>query len=312
MIERLFKIWYLLSLHRSFWRYWRDFDNNTAGYIFICSHPRSDGEVRKTTERSTSVGHYTGDFAEMIPVAIRKLCISWCDPNVRFLLGPLSVEDLEVNGLGPHEWFSSLEELVLDIPLPQDIIPKLVKAISAIPVLKVFRIVSCTSEDGSSMMKNLDVQWFSTFSLNLGQSTCCFQYTINECDNWEYRESNPKASRKCDKVGHYTMSLLPFSTQGKELSILYPATYFIILLPSLESTLLPLPKKCFGKFQLNPMVTQDTYDFLKANTAPQFRECTPQIPIERKLRASHYHIQRRVHYEKCYIIYEKYATAKYL
>ncbi|KAK0219297.1 hypothetical protein EDD85DRAFT_961257 [Armillaria nabsnona] len=102
------------------------------------------------------------DFADMVPITIRKLCISRCRSNVRFLLGPLNVEDLEVHGPDPdgdclpigitlrrltdvyigkmkrlclidtyqeaecrellhlmHAWerpFSSLEELVLDIP----------------------------------------------------------------------------------------------------------------------------------------------------------------------------------------------------
>ncbi|KAK0462250.1 uncharacterized protein EV420DRAFT_1180033 [Desarmillaria tabescens] len=139
------------------------------------------------------------DFSEMMPITIRKLCISRCDPNVRFLLGPLSVEELEVHGLGMDgecmcigvtlrrltdahlntlkriclvnicrdagcrdvlhlmrvletrsDSFSSLKGLVLDFPLPEDIIPKLIKAMSAFPVLKVFRIVSCTFEDGGA------------------------------------------------------------------------------------------------------------------------------------------------------------------
>ncbi len=39
------------------------------------------------------------DFAEMI-IAIRDLRISRCHSNIRFLLGPLNVEDLEVHGPG--------------------------------------------------------------------------------------------------------------------------------------------------------------------------------------------------------------------
>ncbi len=40
------------------------------------------------------------DFSEMIPIAIRDLRISRCHSNIHFLLGPLTVEDLEVRGQG--------------------------------------------------------------------------------------------------------------------------------------------------------------------------------------------------------------------
>ncbi|PBK95036.1 hypothetical protein ARMGADRAFT_1077798 [Armillaria gallica] len=38
------------------------------------------------------------DFTDMVPVTLRDLCISRCHPNLRFLLGPLNVEELEVHG----------------------------------------------------------------------------------------------------------------------------------------------------------------------------------------------------------------------
>ncbi|KAK0187500.1 hypothetical protein F5146DRAFT_1123257, partial [Armillaria mellea] len=38
------------------------------------------------------------DFSEMMPITIQKLLISRSHPNVRFLLGPLSVEELVVHG----------------------------------------------------------------------------------------------------------------------------------------------------------------------------------------------------------------------
>ncbi len=40
------------------------------------------------------------DFADMVPIAIRDLRISRCHSNLRFLLGPLNVEGLEVHGPG--------------------------------------------------------------------------------------------------------------------------------------------------------------------------------------------------------------------
>ncbi len=40
------------------------------------------------------------DFSEMIPIIIRDLRISRCHSNMHFLLGPLTVEDLEVHGPG--------------------------------------------------------------------------------------------------------------------------------------------------------------------------------------------------------------------
>ncbi|PBK81031.1 hypothetical protein ARMGADRAFT_1146753 [Armillaria gallica] len=41
------------------------------------------------------------DFADMVPITIRKLCIARCRSNVRFLLVPLNVEDLRVHGPDP-------------------------------------------------------------------------------------------------------------------------------------------------------------------------------------------------------------------
>ncbi|SJL17923.1 uncharacterized protein ARMOST_21493 [Armillaria ostoyae] len=113
------------------------------------------------------------DFADMVPIAIRKLCISRCHSNLRFLLGPLTVEDLE----RPHAHlgimkrlclvdtcrdagcrgflhltralehpFLSLEELVLDIPLSQDLHQKLLSLMPAILTLKESHIVSRSNE----------------------------------------------------------------------------------------------------------------------------------------------------------------------
>ncbi|PBK95023.1 hypothetical protein ARMGADRAFT_1077788 [Armillaria gallica] len=113
------------------------------------------------------------DFAEMVPITIQKLFISRCHSNLFFLLGRLTVEDLEVHGpdldgecmpigitlrrltdahLGKLKRlclidtcrdagcrdllhlaralkhpFLSLEELVLDIPLSQDMDQKLIQ-----------------------------------------------------------------------------------------------------------------------------------------------------------------------------------------
>ncbi|KAK0219295.1 hypothetical protein EDD85DRAFT_865892 [Armillaria nabsnona] len=128
------------------------------------------------------------DFSEIIPIAIRDLRISRCHSNIRFLLGPLTVEDLEVHGPGLdgecmpigvtlrrltdadlgqlkrlclvdtcrdagcrdllhltralERPSPSLKELVLDIPLPQDMRQKLLQLIPAFPVLTTSRIVS--------------------------------------------------------------------------------------------------------------------------------------------------------------------------
>ncbi|PBK95030.1 hypothetical protein ARMGADRAFT_1028466 [Armillaria gallica] len=78
------------------------------------------------------------DFSEMIPIAIRDLRISTCHSNMRFLLGPLQVEDLEVHGA--ERPLTSLKELVLDIPLSQDMHQKLLELIPAFPMLKESRI----------------------------------------------------------------------------------------------------------------------------------------------------------------------------
>ncbi|PBK95033.1 hypothetical protein ARMGADRAFT_1077796 [Armillaria gallica] len=128
------------------------------------------------------------DFSEMIPIAIRDLRISSCHSNIRFLLGPLQVEDLEVHGAGPDDEcmpvgvtlrrltdtdlgklkrlclvdtcrdtgcrdllhlmralerpLLSLKDLVLDIPLSEDVHQKLLELIPAFPMLKESRIVS--------------------------------------------------------------------------------------------------------------------------------------------------------------------------
>ncbi|SJL17947.1 uncharacterized protein ARMOST_21518 [Armillaria ostoyae] len=132
------------------------------------------------------------DFSKMIPIVIRDLRISRCHSNLRFLLGPLTVDDLEVHGpdldgecmpigitlrrltdghLGKFKRLclvdtcrytgcrdllhlacalerssSSLEELILDILLSQDMHQKLIQLISAFPVLQNSRIVSTVNE----------------------------------------------------------------------------------------------------------------------------------------------------------------------
>lgn len=43
------------------------------------------------------------DFAGMAPMSIRRLSISRCHSNIRFILGPLAVEELEVYGPGLDE-----------------------------------------------------------------------------------------------------------------------------------------------------------------------------------------------------------------
>ncbi|KAK0431450.1 hypothetical protein EV421DRAFT_169149 [Armillaria borealis] len=128
------------------------------------------------------------DFADMVPITIRDLRISRCHLSLRFLLGPLTVENLEVHGpgldgecmpigvtlrrltdahlgklkklclvdtcldAGCHDVlhltralerrFLSLEELILELPLPQDTHQKLLQLIPAFPVLKSSHIVS--------------------------------------------------------------------------------------------------------------------------------------------------------------------------
>ncbi|KAK0435778.1 hypothetical protein EV421DRAFT_1834529 [Armillaria borealis] len=47
------------------------------------------------------------DFSEMMSITIRKLFISQSHPNVRFLLGPLNVEELVVHGPGLDEGYVS-------------------------------------------------------------------------------------------------------------------------------------------------------------------------------------------------------------
>ncbi|KAK0431464.1 hypothetical protein EV421DRAFT_169886 [Armillaria borealis] len=137
------------------------------------------------------------DFADMVPITIRKLCISRCHSSMRFMLGPLTVEDLEVHGpdidgdcmsIGVtlrrlteahlrqmkrlclvytcrdagcrdavhlasalERPFSSLEELVLDIPLSQDTHQKFLQLIPTFPMLKESCIVSRVNETSLSM-----------------------------------------------------------------------------------------------------------------------------------------------------------------
>lgn len=132
------------------------------------------------------------DFANMVPITIRDLHISRCQSNLRFLLGPLTVENLEVHGpdmdgdcmhvgitlrrltdvhlskmkrlclvdicrdAGCRDLlhlaralerpFPLLEELILDIPLSQDMHRKLSDLIPAFPVLTSSRIISRTNE----------------------------------------------------------------------------------------------------------------------------------------------------------------------
>ncbi|KAK0221312.1 hypothetical protein IW262DRAFT_1493166 [Armillaria fumosa] len=139
------------------------------------------------------------DLSEMMTIRIRKLFISRSHPNVRFLLGPLSVEELVVHGPGMDDEcmhvgvtlrrltdahlghlrrlclvntcrdverkdimhltrvlevsrarFSSLEELIVDIPLSQDTLQKLLRMIPAFPALNKVRIVSWTNETSPS------------------------------------------------------------------------------------------------------------------------------------------------------------------
>ncbi|KAK0207502.1 hypothetical protein IW262DRAFT_534962 [Armillaria fumosa] len=131
------------------------------------------------------------DFADMTSITLRDLRMSRYHLNLRFLLGPLTAEDLEVHGpdldgecmpigitlrrftdthLGkmkrlrlvdtcrdvgcrflhltrPLERpFLSLEELILDLPLSQDMHHKLLQLIPAFPVLKDSHIVSRVNE----------------------------------------------------------------------------------------------------------------------------------------------------------------------
>ncbi|KAK0184121.1 hypothetical protein F5146DRAFT_324803 [Armillaria mellea] len=137
------------------------------------------------------------DFANMVPITILDLHISRCHSNLRFLLGPLTVENLEVHG-PDLDWdcmhigitlrrltdahlskmkrlclvntcgdagcrdlvhlaralerlFSLLEELVLDIPLSQDMHRKLSELIPAFPVLTSPHIISRANETLLSM-----------------------------------------------------------------------------------------------------------------------------------------------------------------
>ncbi|KAK0467521.1 hypothetical protein IW261DRAFT_1612989 [Armillaria novae-zelandiae] len=133
------------------------------------------------------------DFLDMAGISIRDLHISRCHANVRFLLGPFTVRNLEVRGLGLdgecmrigvtlrrltdahlsqlrrlslvgtcchggcrdllhmvrafESPFSSLEELVLDIPLSNNIHRKLMQLLPAFPVLKNCRVFSRNNED---------------------------------------------------------------------------------------------------------------------------------------------------------------------
>ncbi|PBK95021.1 hypothetical protein ARMGADRAFT_1077786 [Armillaria gallica] len=122
------------------------------------------------------------DFADIVPIVILELHISRCHSNLRFLLGRLTVEDLEVHGpdlcirrsmhigltlrrltdahfcklkrlplvdtcrdagyrdllhlaRALERSFSSLEELVLDIPVSQDTHQKILQFVPAFPVL---------------------------------------------------------------------------------------------------------------------------------------------------------------------------------
>lgn len=119
------------------------------------------------------------DFAGMASMAIRRLSISRCHSNIRFFLGPLAVEELEVHGSGLdggcmhvgvtlrrltdgnlkklyvidtcrdsgcrdvvhltralETRLASLEVLVLDIPLSQGTLEKLLGVVSLYPALE--------------------------------------------------------------------------------------------------------------------------------------------------------------------------------
>ncbi|SJL15327.1 uncharacterized protein ARMOST_18820 [Armillaria ostoyae] len=132
------------------------------------------------------------DFSEMMSITIRKLFISRSHPNVRFLLGPLNVEELVVHGPGLDDEcmrigvtlrrltdahlgklrrlclvntcrdagcrdvlhlthvlearLSSIEDLVLDIPLSRNTHQNLLRVTPAFPALKNSRIISRTNE----------------------------------------------------------------------------------------------------------------------------------------------------------------------
>ncbi|KAK0460805.1 hypothetical protein IW261DRAFT_275680 [Armillaria novae-zelandiae] len=137
------------------------------------------------------------DFSNMAGISIRDLRIARCHANVRFLLGPVTVVNLEVHGVGLdgecmhigltlrrltdahlgqlrtlcligtccdagcrdllhmvcafERPFSSLEELILDIPLSNDIHRKLMQLLPAFPVLKNCHVFSRHNEDSLSM-----------------------------------------------------------------------------------------------------------------------------------------------------------------
>ncbi|PBK64980.1 hypothetical protein ARMSODRAFT_1022686 [Armillaria solidipes] len=119
------------------------------------------------------------DFSGMAPVSIRRLSISCCHSNIRFILGPVAVEELEVYGPGLdggcmhvgvtlrrltdghlkrlyvintcrdsgcrdivhlaralETCLASLEVLVLNIPLSQSTLERLLGAVSLYPALK--------------------------------------------------------------------------------------------------------------------------------------------------------------------------------
>ncbi|KAK0467530.1 Fungalysin metallopeptidase-domain-containing protein [Armillaria novae-zelandiae] len=114
------------------------------------------------------------DLSDVMGITIRDLRISRCHANVRFLLGPVTVLNLEevtnslvdlddahlgqlrrlclVDTCGDAgcrdllhmQPFSSLEELVIDIPLSNDIHRKLLQLLPAFPVLTNCRVVSRT------------------------------------------------------------------------------------------------------------------------------------------------------------------------
>ncbi|KAK0207508.1 hypothetical protein IW262DRAFT_1498621 [Armillaria fumosa] len=152
---------------------------NTLGSLVTLELDRCDAEPQ--------------DFSDMVAINIGDLRILRCHSNVRFLLGPAIVVNLEVCDprldrecmpigvtlrrlTGAHlgqlrrlclvdicldagcrdlmhmvrafeRPFPKLEELVLDIPLSDDIHRKLIQLLPAFPVLTNCRIVSRTNEN---------------------------------------------------------------------------------------------------------------------------------------------------------------------
>ncbi|KAK0462301.1 uncharacterized protein EV420DRAFT_1180996 [Desarmillaria tabescens] len=98
-------------------RGWFELDSGLCSRVFMCmvnlNHVRVIGgsgvlvrSIAESTATSLATLELEGcdaepqDFTGMAPINIRRLSISHCDSNARFLLGPLVVEELEVYGPG--------------------------------------------------------------------------------------------------------------------------------------------------------------------------------------------------------------------